>query len=71
MHKSKHVKKNMKKNKRYIITCQKLFDAHKLRNICDCSNVVVNLKDGLLVWTHVEFECGERIKINCHCLEIV
>lgn len=69
MTRNSHPRKDMKKNKKYIITCKKTVDAHRWRHVCDCPDVVLNLRGGLLVWTHVEFDCGERIKINCSCLE--
>jgi hypothetical protein len=64
-----HKKKTMKRNKTYRITEAKLVEAHRWRCGCNCSDIVLNLISGELIWTRVEFKCGERIKINCHCLE--
>ena len=69
MEKTVHHKKSMKKNEEYVVVCNKIVEAHKYRCGCDCKCVVMNLLGGKRVWTRIEFECGERIKINCHCLE--
>ena len=66
-----HKKIEMKKNKTYMVICDKIVASHCLREGCSCSDVVVNLMGGLRVWTIVEFECGERVKVNCHCLKRV
>lgn len=66
-----HSKKNMKKDAQYAIIVDKIVASHRMRCVCACPVVVKNLMGGLRVWTRVEFECGERIKINCHCLEKV
>jgi hypothetical protein len=62
-------KKDMIKNEKYAIICDKIFENHKWRNNCVCEPYVLNLIGGKLVWTRVEFDCGERIKINCNCLD--
>ena len=64
-----HKKKTMKRNKKYVIIAEKLVEAHKWRCVCSCNNIVLNIISGDLIWTRVEFECGERIKINCQCLD--
>lgn len=65
-----HSKKKITKNKKYTIVCDKVMLSHKKRNNCTCPDVVLNLIDGDRIWTRVEFECGERIKINTSCLDI-
>ena len=64
-----HEKIDMVKNAKYRITVDKYVSAHRLRCSCNCSAVVLNLLGGKRYWTRVKFDCGEIIKINCHCLE--
>ena len=66
-----HSKINMEKNASYIVTESKYILAHRARCVCNCSSVVLNLLGGKRYWTRVQFSCGERIKINCHCLKKV
>jgi hypothetical protein len=66
---TKHLKIDMKKNEDYIVMNEKIVDMHRLRCVCNCSDVVKNLRGGFIVVTIIEFECGERVKVNCHCLE--
>lgn len=64
-----HSKKRMKRNKKYKIICEKVFNNHKWRCNCACKNEVINIIEGQVVWTRVLFDCGDMIKINVHCLE--
>jgi len=66
-----HSKIDMVKNALYEITTSKYVAAHRARYGCNCSAVVLNLLGGKRYWTRVQFDCGERIKINCHCLKKV
>ena len=69
MDNKRHKKKQMHKGEEYVVICKKIIDAHTYRCGCECKNIVMNLMGGPRVWTRIEFECGERIKVNCHCLE--
>jgi hypothetical protein len=68
---NKQTKVDMDKNVKYDIIVKKIVLAHQHRCECECSSIVLNLLGGLRLWTRVEFDCGERIKINCHALEKV
>ena len=60
----------MHKGEKYRIDIRSL-NMHKARNlhlVCDHNDVVINLMGGKRVWTMIQFECGERIKINCQRL---
>ena len=67
--KNSHEKVQMKKNRKYVLLVEKILVAHRWRCNCECSEEVMNLLGGLRAWTRIEFECGERIKVNCHCLK--
>ena len=65
----KHTAIEMVKDAKYKITDEKYLFGHQFRCKCQCSDEVLNLLSGQLVWTRVQFDCGEIIKINCQCLE--
>jgi len=69
MDNKRHPKKEMEKSVEYIVICNKIVEAHRHRCYCECKDVVMNLMGGRRIWTRIEFECGERVKVNCHCLE--
>ena len=69
MGQTKHIRVPMKKNGDYFVTNEKIVEMHRLRCVCNCPDIVKNLRGGNIIVTIVEFECGERIKINCHCLQ--
>lgn len=64
---SKHPTKDMAKNCTYTVDSATL-EKHQWRCKCECPEKVLNLMGDKRVWTRVEFECGEQIKINCQRL---
>jgi hypothetical protein len=70
MEQSKHVKVEMIKLHKYKILYVKYIETHRLKNMCKCSEIVTNLLGGERIWTRIQFDCGEIIKINCGCLKL-
>jgi hypothetical protein len=65
----KHEEVRVLRDIKYLIVDKKYIDGHNFRCGCLCSGLVLNLLTGRRTWTRIRFDCGEMIKINCHCLE--
>lgn len=65
--KGKHEPIEMIKEEHYTID-DRLAEMHRWRCMCECESTVINLMGDKRVWTRVQFDCGEQVKVNCKCL---